>query len=350
MHQQPQLNISIAAQIRYGLCTLLLLSVLMPGVFQPFLTRSWDFIRSLTVFQWSTFETLWTVLCYSLAELLLTLVFLKRPEWRLQTGHTTKIIEKGEKIPQGSKRTRPRGMRRPSRRLMEGLIYVLPLLTMDLTMIKKFAGVPLSEMLETGNHHKTNPLSQINETSNGLLSPRSSFLVPTFHNFTLDSPLQIRRALPLLAPSSTRLSLELITSIILFDLLFFLFHLLLHYVPTLHSWHAPHHKHDAQLNPQVTNQLSVPERLGLVLLANFSLNIIGAHVLTRTLFVPIFVWLLIEIHCGLDLPWGYEKILPAGWGGGAKKHMRHHRFGTADFEPFFCWCDAELERIQRRMA
>jgi len=42
-----------------------------------------------------------------------------------------------------------------------------------------------------------------------------------------------------------------------------------------------HHSH-AELNPQITNQLDIGERLGLVLLANFSLNIIGSHVLTRT--------------------------------------------------------------------
>ena len=103
--------------------------------------------------------------------------------------------------------------------------------------------------------------------------------------------------------------------------------------------------HDTQINPQVTNQLSIPERLGLVLLANFSLNIIGSHVLTRTIFVPVFVWLLVEVHCGMDLPWAYDKILPRGWGGGARKHAMHHRTGEAGFEPFFCICDALWERF-----
>ena len=147
------------------------------------------------------------------------------------------------------------------------------------------------------------------------------------------------------SPSSRRLAIELIASFFIYDTMFFLFHLSLHIIPPFRRWHATHHSHDAQLHPQVTNQLSIFERLGLVMLANFSLNVIGAHVLTRTLFVPIFVWLLVEIHSGMDLPWGYEKVLPQGWGGGARKHMRHHNVGEGGFEPFFCWWDTLWETV-----
>lgn len=108
-----------------------------------------------------------------------------------------------------------------------------------------------------------------------------------------------------------------------------------------------HHSH-AEINPQITNQLDIGERLGLVLLANFSLNIIGSHVLTRTAFVPVFVYLLIEIHSGLDLPWGYEKVLPWSIGAGSKKHAAHHRTGIGFYEPFFCWWDKALEFLETR--
>jgi cholesterol 25-hydroxylase len=125
-------------------------------------------------------------------------------------------------------------------------------------------------------------------------------------------PLQTCRALPLYASSSQQLVLELVTS------------LALHTIPHLRGLHAPH---NAQLNPQATNQLHVFERLGLVLLANFSVNVNGSHVLTRPVLVPVFVWLLVEIHSGLELP--------KGWGGGARKHWMHHRGGEGGFEPFF---------------
>ncbi len=132
--------------------------------------------------------------------------------------------------------------------------------------------------------------------------------------------------------------LELLFSLLIYDLLFFVTHLSFHKIPLLLKHHITHHRH-AEIHPQITNQLSVIERLSLVLLANFSLNIIGSHVLTRTAFVPVFVYLLVEIHCGMDMPWAYDKILPKGWGAGARKHAEHHRSGEGGYEPFFEWWD-----------
>jgi cholesterol 25-hydroxylase len=139
--------------------------------------------------------------------------------------------------------------------------------------------------------------------------------------------------------------LELVAALLIYDTLFFVAHLALHNIPVLAKFHAPHHRH-GEINPQITNQLDIVERLTLVLLANFSLNIIGSHVLTRTLFVPVFVWLLVEIHSGLDLELGYDKLLPAGWGAGSKRHAVHHRGGKEYFEPYFCWWDNLLVKIQ----
>ncbi len=325
-------SMPMTAQItRVFLVSLLLTSVFFPSIYQPWVDETWMKLRGTSIYNWSTFETVETVICYAVIEISLTTVFMKHPEWRF-----VRQAKDG--------RSKPRGMRRPARRLGEILTYIAPLLAMDLTMIKKFDGVSLDRMLESGNYdsHKL-----VNDTQR-LLSARQTFLVPTLHNFSLSSPLQTTRALPTEPPSSRRLALELIVSFFIYDAMFFLFHLSLHLIPPFRHWHAAHHSHDAQLHPQVTNQLSVYERLGLVMLANFSLNVIGAHVLTRTWFVPVFVWLLVEIHSGMDLPWGYEKVLPKGWGGGARKHMKHHNVGGDGFEPFFCWWDGLWDWVTSR--
>lgn len=298
-------------------------AVLFPDLYQPSLDRLWLFLRHNAIYKSSTFETFWTVFCYAVIEPWMTVVFLQHPEWRLATKNKR----------QNTPITRPHGMRRPSRRILEGLTYILPLLCLDLTMIKKFADVPIEQMLLSGNYDPQ--LAQYRCRGNTCYS---HFLMPSIHNFSLSSPLQTRRALPDQAPSSRRLVLELIASFVIYDAVFFAFHLAMHILPGLKSWHAPHHTH-AEIHPQITNQLHIFERLGLVLLANFSLNIIRSHVLTRTIFVPVFVWLLVEIHSGLDLPWGYEKLLPRGWGGGARKHARHHAGGEGGLEPYFEWCD-----------
>jgi cholesterol 25-hydroxylase len=314
--------------LRWNISILLFTTIFCPDAYQPFLDWLWNLLRQLRVYQWSTFETLWTVFWYGAIEDLITVAYISYPEWRL--AHRDKSYEEIKQNPP----RKPKGMRRPSRRGREALIYIAPLLAMDLLMIKKFADVPLTDMLESGNYD-LDSLSSIG-------THKSTFLVPSLHNFTLSSPLQTKRALPPDAPSSRRVAIELILSFALYDALFFLFHLALHIAPGLRNWHHSHHAH-AEMQPQITNQLSIFERLGLVLLANFSLNVIGSHVLTRTLFIPIFVWLLVEIHTGLDLPWAYERILPQGWGGGARKHAAHHRDGSGGFEPYFNWLDASWE-------
>ncbi|KAL8726437.1 MAG: hypothetical protein Q9166_006715 [cf. Caloplaca sp. 2 TL-2023] len=227
-------------------------------------------------------------------------------------------------------------MQRPSKRIGEALTYIFPLLLLDLTLIKKYGGVSVHDMALSGNYD----ISSVTKTIHG------TFLAPTLHNFTLSSPLQIRRALPVAPPTSRKITLQLATSLFIYDTLFFGFHFILHrpFFATVHSHHHNHH----EINPQITNQLDIFERLGLVLLANFSLNIIGSHVLTRTIFVVIFVWLLVDIHSGMDLEWGYDKILPAGWASGSKRHSVHHRVGTTFYEPFFNWWDDAYEWFRKR--
>lgn len=313
---------------------LLLSTIVFPNLYQPILTPLWRWLKENPIYRLSTFETIWTVFLYAFIEVSMTVLFLKHPEWRFAQHHNGKRSE-------GTNVAKPHGMRRPSRRWGEAVTYMAPLLLMDLIMIKKFADVPLAAMLESGNYHaEASAIASHAATSNY----RKTFLVPTLHNMTTASPLQAWRALPDLPPTSRRITLELIASFFLYDALFFLFHFSLHILPGVKQWHAPHHRH-AEIHPQITNQLHIFERLGLVLLANFSLNIIGSHVFTRTLFVPIFVHLLVELHSGLDLPWGYEKVLPGGWGGGARKHSIHHANGGGGYEPYFNWWDGLLDRV-----
>ena len=307
-------------------CTLSLLlgsMVFFPRIYQHYLHSVYTYLLNNSFYKASTFETIWTVIWYIIIEIFHILRFVHNPQLRLsvqKSGSATKPLPK---------------LRRPKNRLNEGLIYITPLLTMDLIMIKKFAGVPVQEMAMSGNYD----LSTV--------SMRGTFLAPTFHNFTFNSPLQTQRALPQDSPSSRQVILQLATSILLYDTLFFFFHLALHKLPLLNRFHSVHHQH-GEINPQITNQLDIVERLGLVLLANFSLNIIGSHVLTRTLFVPMFVWLLVDIHSGMDQEWAYDKLLPRGWAAGSRRHSYHHQHGTMYYAPFFNWWDNGLAWIQRR--
>lgn len=300
--------------------------MLFPSVYDPLLSLYYNFLYNSTLYRFSGFETLQTVFCYAAIEVLYTIKFLEYPHLRLDVRTKSDVDCKSDiSVPK-----RPR-MRRPSRRKLEILTYIAPLLALDFTLIKKYAGVPVAAVRQSGGYEPS-----IKDT-NDSISP--SFLLPTVHNFSMTSPLQLWRALPQEAPSSRRLILELALSFFIYDTLFFLAHLAFHRVPIMARFHQPHHRH-GEMNPQVTNQLSITERLSLVLLANFSLNIIKCHVLTRTAFVPIFVYLLVGIHSG------YDKLLPFGLGARARKHAKHHREGRSEYEPFFSWWDRGLELLE----
>ena len=303
---------------RVALTLILGSMIILPSVYQPILDKTYAYLSQSTIYQASVFETIWTVIVYAIIEVSYTYRFGHNPQLRLsvqKNGLATNPMPK---------------MQRPKNRIREGLIYITPLSLMDLTMIKKFGGVSVQDMALTGNYDPNN------------VRMKGSFLAPTLHRFTWDSPLQIQRALPTAPPTSRQLILQLAASILIYDTAFFWFHLALHKFPFLNRAHNIHHKH-REIYPQITNQLDILERLSLVLLANFSLNIIGSHVLTRTLFVPMFLWLLVDIHSGMDQGWGYDKLLPRGWAAGSKRHSHHHQYGNKYYEPFFNWWDDALQ-------
>ncbi|KAL8910120.1 MAG: hypothetical protein Q9171_004581 [Xanthocarpia ochracea] len=299
-------------------------AIAFPQLFQPVLDDAYAYLLSSSIYRSSTFETFWTVIVYAIAEGSYIYRFIHYPQLRL--ANLKKVAEGHKPIPK---------LQRPKNRVREGFTYIAPLLLMDLTMIKKFGGVSVRDMAISGNYDPNT------------LSIRGNFLAPTLHHFTLHSPLQTQRALPPLPPTSRQLVVQLAASILIYDTAFFFFHLALHKLPYVSRIHNIHHKH-GEINPQVTNQLGIGERLGLVLLANFSLNIIKSHVMTRTLFVPMFVWLLVDIHSGMDHPWGYDKILPQGWAAGSKRHAAHHQYGQKYYEPFFNWWDDAYEWVTTR--
>ena len=151
--------------------------------------------------------------------------------------------------------------------------------------------------------------------------------------------LQVTRSLPPTPPSLAQVAWQLVASLLIYDAIFYVVHRLLHSNATLYERvHAPHHTHDVVCS-RVTNRLSVIERLLLVLSANFALKLVRAHPLTRAVFVPVFVCWLVGNHCGYDLPWSLDKVLPPNVMLSSAEHYRHHVSGTRSYQPFFSYID-----------
>ena len=306
-------------------------TILLPRTYDPLISWIWSYLYNSPIYRLSTIESIEILILYAFIEPIYVYRFARNPSLRIDVRPYADSNPKAPKLPY---------LRRPTKRLEEIMKSILPLATLDLILIKKYTGVPIADIRESGGYDRF-PGSQN-------LRIHASFLVPTLHNFASESLLQLKRALPLQPPSSRRIVLELLVAFFIYDSLFFLIHIAFHKIPALCRIHHPHHTH-AEINPQVTNQLSIVERVSLILVANFALNIIGGHVLTRTLFVPFFVYLLVEVHSGMDLPWGYDKIMPWGMGAGSKKHAVHHRVGEGHYAPFFCWWDDAVVALEAKL-
>lgn len=160
--------------------------------------------------------------------------------------------------------------------------------------------------------------------------------------------IQQTRALPDYCPTIYEIIWDLTAALLIYDALFFVIHLLLHRNVHFYEWfHKEHHMHD-RLHARVTHQLTVTERVGLVLTANFALKLVHAHPLTRILYVPVFLWLLIENHAGYDLPWSVDKWIWIPRMGGPRHHYQHHMRGSGNYQPFFTYLDTIYQFYLRR--
>ncbi|XP_052274835.1 cholesterol 25-hydroxylase-like protein isoform X2 [Dreissena polymorpha] len=196
----------------------------------------------------------------------------------------------------------------------DALFYTIPLMLLDTFMVKKYEGVGID---------------------------------PVIWHAKRQSAIQTTRALPESAPSTFDLIWQLVASIIVYDAIFFLIHLLLQKIRVLYKYVHKHHHDHGMLHAHVTNQLSVVERITLVLSANFSLKIFYSHPLTRTVFIPVFIWMLVENHSGYDMPFSLHRLLPFGLAGGPVKHFEHHVNGQRCYQPFFTYLDTLLNHISR---
>ena len=122
-------------------------------------------------------------------------------------------------------------------RIGEIFQYVTPLVLLDLIMVKKFVGVPKEDIIRSGGYDL--PSAFRGDTAPSMRSPldsltgleiRGTWRVPTLHNFSSASPVQLTRALPRHAPSSRDITIGVLGALALYDILFFVSHLAMHKV------------------------------------------------------------------------------------------------------------------------
>lgn len=283
-------SIFIVWSIRILLVVLTYLGWYYSTIIQHNINILWKFLLDTWIFNCVYFETWWTTSCYTVIVLVPMIMNYVKQLDKYKIQPSVKYVHYSII-----------GM------LVDTAIYFVPLMMLDSVVVKKYHDVNPTYWAERGRHW-----------------------------------IQTTRALPFAPPTLGYLVFDLIASIIVYDLLFFAVHFALHKNYWLYKHiHAHHHDHP-HMHCHVTNQLTVIERLALVISANFALKLFNSHPLTRAFFVPIFLSILVDNHSGYDLPWGLDKIVPFNLFGGCPKHFAHHDTGSGNYEPIFTYLDTML--------
>uniref|UniRef100_A0AAZ3PGZ2 Fatty acid hydroxylase domain-containing protein n=1 Tax=Oncorhynchus tshawytscha TaxID=74940 RepID=A0AAZ3PGZ2_ONCTS len=145
-----------------------------------------------------------------------------------------------------------------------------------------------------------------------------------------------------LTPGSLRVAWDVLACLLLFDLQYFVWHVLHHKVPWLYrTIHKVHHRYTATFALTLTfsgqyNRLSVHLRPDP--------NLLGCHPLTKMFFFTLNIWLSVEDHSGYDLPWAPHRLVPFGLYGGSPHHDLHHLKFMVNYAPYFTHWDRLLAR------
>jgi hypothetical protein len=156
--------------------------------------------------------------------------------------------------------------------------------------------------------------------------------------FVIDA-LYPRRTLPPEPPTSAQLLGGVVSSLFLYDFLFFWVHVALHRSAFLFRYvHATHHQQRVLSAKEVVHHGLVDGALQVG--ANVvALNWLGLHPLTRALHNVAVTYLLTESHAGYDAPWMLHNLVPCKLLGGPPAHEAHHHGGGTHFHQFFTYLD-----------
>ncbi|KAF3696151.1 Cholesterol 25-hydroxylase [Channa argus] len=142
---------------------------------------------------------------------------------------------------------------------------------------------------------------------------------------------------PVQAPSCWQLFVQVFACFLLFDALFFIWHLSMHRFSWLYrKIHQHHHQHHIPF-ALAAQDASSAELLSQLLLALTSAWVVGCHPLSEVVFHILNTWLAVEDHCGYNLPWALHRLLPCM--GGAPYHQAHHSLHSGNYAPYFTHWD-----------
>ncbi|KAK2921792.1 hypothetical protein Q8A73_001277 [Channa argus] len=132
---------------------------------------------------------------------------------------------------------------------------------------------------------------------------------------------------------------DILACLLLFDMQYFMWHLLHHKVTWLYnSFHKEHHRYLVPFS-LTTQETSIWELLSLSLFSTLNTALLDCHPLTEVLFFITNIYLSVEAHSGYEFPWSPSRLVPFGLYGGARHHGLHHLKFKVNYSPYFTHWD-----------
>jgi len=295
-----------------------LVSVVCQGSVQQVVESLWSHLHDSAWYRSVYFETVHAVVCYVLLNGVYAVLYCWPATWRYRLDN----IEDGKPF--------------------RGVVDVTELLLPDgwkheLTLLEKLS------LLRTPTLHAVTYMGPLVLLDTFTRKKYPGVDVDIWNALPPNGCVQSERLLPVASPSAHVIAAQVVLALVFYDLFFFCVHYVLHSSTFLYNViHRKHHFHTS-LVANHTDRLHILERLVIVLGANEILKLLSAHPLTRTAFVFVFVFLLVDSHSGFDFPLNYDKLCPIM--GGSKYHYHHHMGRVCNLAPFFVWNDALVRSV-----
>lgn len=148
-----------------------------------------------------------------------------------------------------------------------------------------------------------------------------------------------RRTVPEQAPSLFQIVFEVLLSLFLYDVFFYIGHAAIHRFQYLYV--RIHKEHHTSEDIRATDSIRHTFVDGTfdVMCSVAALNVLRAHPLSRAIYNIIAITLITEAHSGMDFPWMLHNIIPCNLCMGPVRHNFHHRNHNKNFAKFFTFMD-----------
>lgn len=149
-----------------------------------------------------------------------------------------------------------------------------------------------------------------------------------------------RRTLPIKHITVYSLVFECVMALLVYDLLFFCGHyyVLHRFRPVFESIHAKHHTNSIIQAPDSIRHTFIDGTWD-VMCSVIALNTLKTHPLSRSVYNVIAIALIVEAHCGYNMPYMAHNVIPRHLVAGPVVHDLHHRSGKVNFQKFFTYLD-----------